>query len=95
MGIKGRSRKPQIELASKFSINDYPCPSGGCLLTYKEFASKARDLVEHAEGISMRDIVLLKIGRHFRFARDKIIVGRNEEENKRLLLLYTLILNNC
>ncbi|MBE0515909.1 MAG: hypothetical protein IBX41_00755 [Methanophagales archaeon] len=87
LGIKGRSRKPQIELASKFSINDYPCPSGGCLLTYREFASKVRDLVEHAEGISMRDTVLLKIGRHFRFARNKMIVGRNEEENKRLLLL--------
>jgi len=87
LGIKGRSRKPQIELASKFSIEDYPCPAGGCLLTYKEFASKVRDLFEHEKEISMRDIVLLKIGRHFRFARNKMIVGRNEEENKRLLLL--------
>ena len=87
LGIKGRSRKPQIELASKLSIEDYPCPAGGCLLTYKEFASKVRDLFEHKNEISMRDIVLLKIGRHFRFARNKMIVGRNEEENKHLLLL--------
>ena len=33
----------------------------------------------------MRDINLLKIGRHFRFGRNKIIVGRNKEENERLL----------
>lgn len=100
LGIKGRSRKPQIELAVKLSIGDYPCPAGGCLLTYKEFASKVRDLFEHENEVSMRDIVLLKIGRHFRFAQNKIIVGRNEEENKRLLLLkhrsdYTFEVPDC
>jgi tRNA U34 2-thiouridine synthase MnmA/TrmU len=101
LGIKGRSRKPQIELASKFSLNDYPCPAGGCLLTYREFASKVKDLFEHAEAVSMRDVVLLKIGRHFRFAqRNKMIVGRNEEENKRLLLLkypedYSFEVQDC
>lgn len=85
--IKGRSRKSQIELASTLFIEDYPCPAGGCLLTYKEFASKVRDLFEHKKEISMRDILLLKIGRHFRFARNKIIVGRDEGENKHLLIL--------
>lgn len=87
LGIRGRSRKPQIELAAKLSLEDYPCPSGGCLLTQKEFASKVKDLFEHEKNISMRDILLLKIGRHFRFGQNKIIVGRNKEENKRLLLL--------
>lgn len=87
LDIKGRSRKKQIELAQQFKINEYPCPSGGCLLTYREFAAKVKDLLEHQSKISFRDIALLKIGRHFRFGENKIIVGRNERENKELLSL--------
>jgi len=88
LDIKGKSRKPQIALAKVFGMEDeYPSPSGGCLLTYKEFASKVRDLFEHKERVSMRDIRLLKVGRHFRCAASKIIVGRNETENKLLLEL--------
>jgi len=86
LDIRGKSRKPQIALAKVFGMEDeYPSPSGGCLLTYREFASKVRDLFEHKERVSMRDVRLLKIGRHFRFAASKIIVGRNEAENKLLL----------
>ncbi|MEM2918686.1 MAG: hypothetical protein QXY62_04225 [Candidatus Altiarchaeota archaeon] len=84
LSIHGRSRKKQMELANKFQI-DYPCPSGGCLLTYKEFSNKLRDLFNHKKKISLRDINLLKIGRHFRFENNKIIVGRNKEENEKLL----------
>lgn len=85
LDIKGRSRKKQIELAEQFKIGDYPCPSGGCLLTYKEFAGKMKDLLEHQNEISVKDVAMLKVGRHFRYGRNKIIVGRNEEENKQLL----------
>jgi len=84
LDIRGRSRKRQLELAKSYNISDYPCPAGGCLLTYKEFASKVRDLFEHKKKIKMKDILLLKIGRHFRFKKNKIIVGRNENENKQL-----------
>jgi tRNA-specific 2-thiouridylase len=88
LDIKGKSRKPQIALAKEFGLqDDYPSPSGGCLLTYKEFASKVMDLFEHKERVSMREVRLLKIGRHFRVAASKIIVGRNEAENKLLLEL--------
>jgi tRNA-specific 2-thiouridylase len=82
LAISGRSRKPQIELAKRFNITDYPCPAGGCLLTYKEFANKLRDLFTHRKRVSVVDVNLLKIGRHFRFGKNKIIVGRNETENK-------------
>ena len=85
LDIKGRCRKPQIELAKNLKISDYPCPSGGCLLTYKEFADKVRDLFEHKKKVSVKDINLLKIGRHFRLDKNKIIVGRNKEENEQLL----------
>ncbi|MEM1537967.1 MAG: hypothetical protein QXU09_02350 [Thermoproteota archaeon] len=87
LGIRGRSRKKQIELAKKFGINNYPCPAGGCLLTYREFANKLRDLFNHKKKISLKDVQLLKVGRHFRFGKNKIIVGRNEQENKILLSL--------
>jgi tRNA-specific 2-thiouridylase len=87
LDIKDRSRKGQIGLAKKYRIKEYPSPAGGCLLTYKEFADKVRDLIKHEKKIRMKDIPLLKIGRHFRLDKNKIIVGRNEDENKQLLKL--------
>lgn len=85
LAISGRQRKEQLELARKYNIKGYSCPSGGCLLTQKEFAAKLRDLFRHKQRIAAQDIELLKIGRHFRFGKSKIIVGRNEAENKALL----------
>ena len=52
------------------------------MLTCKEFANKLRDLFIHKKRCSMSDMALLKVGRHFRFGENKIIVGRNEAENK-------------
>jgi predicted ribosome quality control (RQC) complex YloA/Tae2 family protein len=85
--IRGRSRKRQFELAKKYNVVDYPCPAGGCLLTYREFANKLRDLFRHKKRVSLKDVALLKAGRHFRFAENKIIVGRDEAENRTLLQL--------
>ncbi len=33
LSISGRGRKEQISLVKEFEMGDYPCPSGGCLLT--------------------------------------------------------------
>ena len=85
LAITGRSRKPQIKLAKDLEIFNYPCPSGGCLLTYKEFAAKVRDLFKYKKRVEESDIALLKIGRHFRAGSSKIIVGRDHQENERLL----------
>jgi tRNA U34 2-thiouridine synthase MnmA/TrmU len=87
LDIRGRSRKPQIALAKKLEVTDYPCPSGGCLLTYREFANKVRDLFKHKKRVTLKDVELLKVGRHFRLGENKFIVGRNEAENKALLRL--------
>jgi len=87
LDIQGRRRGRQMELARKFKIKNYPTPAGGCLLTSKEYAAKLKDLLNHNKKISLRDISLLKIGRHFRFGRNKIIVGRDEKENEELLKL--------
>ncbi len=85
LNFNARTRSPQIELAKTLGIKDYPCPAGGCLLTDPEFAKRIRDLIAHG-GLNLNDVELLKIGRHFRLTQNaKIIVGRNEKENKRLL----------
>lgn len=82
--ISGRSRKPQIELAKNFGINDYPCPAGGCLLTDPGFAKRIRDLLEH-DILVLDDVRLLKFGRHFRLSENaKLVVGRTQEENESL-----------
>lgn len=87
LDMRGRGRTPQFQYAKKLEIKDYACPSGGCLLTYKEFSFKLNDLFKHKKKVMVNDIELLKVGRHFRFDKNKIIVGRDEQENKRLIKL--------
>lgn len=82
-GFRGRSRKPQMRLASEFGLKDYPTPAGGCLLTDPIYSCKLKELLEHNPDPSIRDINLLRVGRHFRLSQYcKVIVGRNEKENK-------------
>ena len=82
LSIQGRSRKPQFELAKEYGITTYPSPAGGCLLTCEEYAKKLQDLLDNKKRLSMADVALLRVGRHFRLGKNKIIVGRNESENK-------------
>jgi len=88
LAIQGRSRKPQMALAEEYGIADYPCPAGGCLLTDPGFARRMRDLVRFRPDFDLNDVNLLKVGRHFRLSPGaKAVVGRNEEENRRLQIL--------
>ena len=88
LAFSGRSRKPQIELAEKLGVRDYPCPAGGCLLTDKVIAARLRDLFSHVPDYSLADLHLLKIGRHFRLSPVlKLIIGRNKEENEIIQVL--------
>jgi tRNA U34 2-thiouridine synthase MnmA/TrmU len=86
LDIHGRGRRPQLALASTFGIEGFGCPAGGCLLTDKHFAAKLRDLFAHQACAAMRDIHLLKIGRHFRAGDRKIVCARDEAECKALRL---------
>jgi tRNA-specific 2-thiouridylase len=88
LAIQGRSRKPQMTLAEQYSIADYPCPAGGCLLTDPGFARRMRDLVRFCPDFDLNDVNLLKVGRHFRLSPGaRVVVGRNEDENRRLQVL--------
>jgi tRNA-specific 2-thiouridylase len=87
LDIQGRSRKPQMELAKKYQIDEFPNPAGGCLLTDENFAQKVKDSFEHGED-SLRHINLLKLGRHFRLpSGSKVIAGRDQKENETLMAI--------
>jgi len=59
-------------------------PDTACMLLDKNFAARARDAVKQDQ-LSLPEIELLKYGRHFRLdSGAKVVVGRNESENKRL-----------
>ena len=89
LDISGRSRKPQIDLAKKFGIADYPAPAGGCLLCDKIFSIRLKDLFNHSETCSEAELHLLKHGRHFRLKENiKIIVGRTQKDNESILKYY-------
>ncbi|QFY89315.1 tRNA (5-methylaminomethyl-2-thiouridylate)-methyltransferase [Magnetovirga frankeli] len=87
-GFTGRSRRPQIQLAKSFGIQQWAQPAGGCcFLTDKDYSVKLADLwasrgERHYE---IDDIMLLKVGRHIRPAENyKLIVAREEGEVKYL-----------
>jgi len=85
LDYSGRSRKPQIALAKAMGISAYSQPAGGCLLTDPAFSRRLKDLISH-EPLTLDNVELLKIGRHFRLSeKAKLVVGRDEEENMQLL----------
>ncbi len=83
--ISGRSRHKQMALARELGINEYPQPAGGCCyLTDQNYARRLRDLFKYRdkESLTLDDMILLKVGRHFRLSdKVKVIVGRDELEN--------------
>jgi tRNA-specific 2-thiouridylase len=85
LGIEGRSRKRQMELAAEYGIREYPNPAGGCLLTEKVFSQRLAEAFDHGED-SLAIVELLSLGRHFRLPSGaRLVVGRDEAENDELL----------
>jgi tRNA-specific 2-thiouridylase len=85
LGLSGRSRKPQMKLAEEMGIRDYPAPAGGCLLTDPILSKRIRKYFSECPDITVNEILLLQVGRHFQFpAGQHLIVGRRDEENQRL-----------
>jgi len=80
-GISGRSRKPQMELAEKFRINEYSEPGGGCILTSEVFSKRFKIAIKYCN-IDESLISLVRIGRHFRLSKSLFIVSRNQEEGE-------------
>lgn len=81
--FSGRNRTPQIELAAKLGIIDYPTPGGGCILTDPNRADRIRRYyAEHPE-VRASDIRLLLVGRQFILPGGSwLILGRDQRENE-------------
>ncbi len=82
LGISGRNRKPQMELAEKFDIKEYPTPAGGCALTQEGFAGRLKELMENKPDFTSKDVDLIRFGRHYFVGGVQIILGRDEKENE-------------
>ena len=84
--FEGRTRKPQMALASQFGFEEYAQPAGGCcFLTDASYSQKLTDLwkARGERSYEFDDIMLLKVGRHIRpRPHFKLIIGREDGENK-------------
>ena len=86
--IQGRQRIIQMDLAKKYDLRFQP-PGGGCPLTYREFGYKVADMLRHNKPLPLYPMRLLGMGRHFRLPSGwKIVLGRNEEENIKILRYF-------
>jgi tRNA-uridine 2-sulfurtransferase len=83
--LQGRTRKPQLKLAREAKLVDVPSPAGGCCyLTDEVYSSRFHDHLMHLpEGAApnAKDVLLMKVGRHFRIdPKIKFVVARDEAE---------------
>jgi tRNA U34 2-thiouridine synthase MnmA/TrmU len=80
--ISGRGRTEQMKLAAVFGIDRYPTPAGGCHLTDKELHRRFQEVSERAANVGVRELFVLRYGRHFTLAGGRrLVIGRNEQEN--------------
>ncbi len=88
LDLQGRSRKRQLELASRWGIRSFGQPSGGCcILLEKSYARRLKDAFRHhdRDALDRQAFTLLRYGRRFRLSDTSVlIVGRDEQENARI-----------
>jgi tRNA-uridine 2-sulfurtransferase len=88
--MSGRGRSPQIALAKKFGITDFPTPAGGCILADPILSQRIAQLyssesVLKSVEITVPDIRILLVGRQFSLPGGGwLILGRDEKDNNRL-----------
>lgn len=91
--MSGRGRSPQISLAAKYGISDFPAPAGGCILADPILSQRIKqlyssDFVLKSADISVADIRGLLGGRQFILPGGGwLILGRDEKDNDRLTRL--------
>lgn len=95
LGISGRGRTDQLELARTFGLKEIPTPGGGCRLTERENARRYWPVLTHrhadpasTDGELAADFRLADLGRQFWREENGrqywCCVGRNNGDNKRL-----------
>jgi hypothetical protein len=90
LGLSGRARRAQLDLAAAFGL-PAPAPAGGCLLTDPAFSRRFQWLLDRPEGRlnpAWPPARLAEIIKHGRlFTADSgawLVVGRNQADNQRL-----------
>ncbi len=87
LNLRGRSRKSQLELAKKYNIKNIPTPAGGCLLTDHAMVKRYKMILGNLKFPTLEDFSMARMGRHFWSENFWLIIGRNHEENIKLLKL--------
>ena len=84
LDLKGRTRKPQLQLAKEFNISPIPSPAGGCLLTDEGYCNKIKMLrkVFKDKEIIPDYFEIIKFGRVKVLNHNLLIIGRNRKENE-------------
>ncbi len=91
LDFSGRGRSRQIALAKEFGITDYPAPAGGCdladpILSKRIALMYSGDFVFQPKEITNVDILFLLVGRQFLLPGGGwLILGRNEQENEKMM----------
>lgn len=84
LGIKGKSRRPQLKLAKLFRIKYFPSPAGGCILTDLEYSKRLKKLFKKIPNFDGNDCQILRKGRIFWENKFLIVVARNKAECQEL-----------
>jgi len=88
----GAKRAPQLELATYLGLSRDIISTKRCLLTNNAYLRRLKDLIKYCHP-QVRDLELLKLGRHFRLSNStKVIVSRTQEEE---IKISKLISKNC
>lgn len=83
LALEGRNRKPQLALAKKYGLRDFPTPAGGCKLTEPNYSRRLKNLMDHEGLDDTRLVNLLNYGRHLRLPGGTLaVVGRNKADNE-------------
>ncbi len=85
LDLQGRSRERQLELAKKYNLKNTQSPGGGCPLTERGYTDKLKNLWEAKDNFQVGDVDLLKMGRFFTVGQSIIVVGKNKEDNEKIV----------
>ena len=87
LAIKGRKRTEQLRLAKEYGIKEVPTPAGGCLLTDPVIGQRTLEILKRGYPLSSDTAKLLVFGRHYIDENSWLVLGRNEEENKKIVAI--------